>query len=349
MRLSGSWILALCLALATPVAPAYNYQGHQLIGAIADRQLGSTASHEVAAILGFDLRVAGPWADCARGVKPDGHGAFTYSKDPLHPEYEQPCAAFNTPQERARLEDYVRRNWDNCGDAPAGSGCHGTYHYTNVAIQHERYDRAYIGSSEHDVVGAINAAIAVLQGRRAPSPFDIRDRKEALLLLSHFVGDLHQPLHVGAAYIGDDDQLFDPDALQRPPDRKAETRGGNAIRDEIARANLHADWDQKPPRLGDIPDRQLMARARAVAPTRGAIGHWAAAWAGESLRASRSAYAGLHFIDDPSQPGQWIAQFDDHADYWARKEALQETAIVEAGARLAQLLNTIWPTAKTKS
>ncbi|WP_409362753.1 S1/P1 nuclease [Bradyrhizobium sp. CIR18] len=29
----------------------------------------------------------------------------------------------------------------------------------------------------------------------------MKDKKEALFVLSHLVGDLHQPLHVGAVYL----------------------------------------------------------------------------------------------------------------------------------------------------
>lgn len=333
-------LLAIIATLFSPSLPAYSYPGHQLIGAIADRQLQSPAREQLQSLLGYGLRVAAPWPDCVRGVKPDGQGRYTYTRDPLHPEYDIPCAAFDTPQERARMEDYARRNWRNCADAPA-SGCHGSYHYTNIAFQHEHYDRAYIGSSEHDVVGAIEAAIAVLQGQPAPPPFDIRDKKEALLLLAHFVGDLHQPLHVGSAYLGSDDRPYDPDASGRPLDPGAGTRGGNLIRDEISKANLHADWDQIAPSLSGA-ERTLAAQARRVATTPGPISGWARLWAGESLRASRPAYAGLGFVDDLAQPGQWIAQFGDHAAYWKRKEALQKQQIVKAGARLAQLLNTIW-------
>jgi len=347
MRLLGRSLLSLYCVLASPVTMAYSYQGHQLIGAIADRQLGDAAHAKVAEILGLELRVAAAWADCTRGVKADGNGGYAYATDPQHPEYEVPCAAFSAPEERARMEDYVRRNWSNCSDAPAGLGCHSSYHYTNIAIQHDRYDRRYIGSSEHDIVGTIQAAIAVLQQRPAPAPFDIRDQKEALLMLAHFVGDLHQPLHVGAAYIGADDRLFDPDAQQAPLDPSTRTRGGNSIRDEVAKANLHADWDQTPHSLAGTLDSALLPQARAMTPTAGAIEAWPVIWASETLKASRLAYAGLRFTDDPAAPGQWIAQFDDRARYWMRKEALQRTEIVKAGARLAQLLDAIWPSPAT--
>jgi hypothetical protein len=339
--LCAVFLLIAALGFSSTVL-AYGDQGHRLIGAIADQQLHDAARLQVQKLLGVELRVAASWADCVRGVKADGRGGFVYMNDPQHRDYESACAAFDSPQQRARMQDYARRNWSNCSDPPA-SGCHSRYHYSNVAYQHRRYDRAYLGTREDDIVGAINATIAVLQDRAAPPPFEIRDKKEALLLLAHFVGDVHQPLHVGSAYIDGDGHAFDPDRSKRTADAQANTRGGNLIRDVTSNANLHADWDQIAPALGRTAPRKLIGSRTAVKPTPGPIGDWAAAWASESLRASHSAYAGLGFVDDPAAPGQWIAQFPDHAAYWRRKEALQRTAVIEAGTRLAQLLNAIWP------
>src|SRR6202035_4149196 len=61
----------------------------------------------------------------------------------------------------------------------------------------------------------IGAAIAVLRDKPAPPPFSILDKKEALLMLTHFVGDLHQPLHVASAYLDADGRFVDPDVRTR--------------------------------------------------------------------------------------------------------------------------------------
>ena len=53
-----------------------------------------------------------------------------------------------------------------------------------------------VGTSSHDIVAALQSCIDVLQGRPASTPIDLRSREEALRLLAHLVGDLHQPLHV---------------------------------------------------------------------------------------------------------------------------------------------------------
>jgi hypothetical protein len=162
------------------------------------------------------------------------------------------------------MEDYVKRNWStpDCSYRPQGfeQGCHNTYHFDDVAIQRSTYDRSDLGTNAHDVVAAINAMIAVLTDKAPPPPFAIRDKKEALLLLTHFVGDLHQPLHVGAVYLDPGSgALVDPDAAHAI-DEKTETAGGNAISDE--NVNLHSEWDDIPFDIGLKSTRELMECSR---------------------------------------------------------------------------------------
>ena len=51
---------ALCLFYPTTVS-AWGYQGHKVVGSIADQLLKPDAKQQVRQILGFDLRTAGPW------------------------------------------------------------------------------------------------------------------------------------------------------------------------------------------------------------------------------------------------------------------------------------------------
>jgi S1/P1 Nuclease len=90
-------------------------------------------------------------------------------------------------------------------------GYHNTYHFDDVDFERDRFDRSYMGTNDHDLVAAITAAIAVLKDKPAPAPFSIADKKEALFMLVHLVGDLHQPLHVESVYLGADGGLVDPD------------------------------------------------------------------------------------------------------------------------------------------
>src|SRR5277367_1751380 len=90
---------------------AWGYQGHRVVGSIADQLLNDRAKAQVAQILGFELRIAGPWADCVKSVSKNDNGTFSYKEDPHHPEYEIPCTDFRTAAEQKRMEDYVARNW----------------------------------------------------------------------------------------------------------------------------------------------------------------------------------------------------------------------------------------------
>jgi len=340
-----AWVCGLVFAISA-AAPAFpwGFEGHEMVGAIADKMLSHNAREQVHKILGFSLQVAAPWPDCVRSVvKQDG--TFKYLPPPLHPEYRIPCKPFEADHgaadEQARMEDYAARNWDNCSDGESNRHCHELFHFADIAIQRGKYDRAFVGTSDHDIVSAINACISVLLDQRpVEGPFAIKDKKEALFLLAHFVGDIHQPLHVGAIYLSPDDgQLVDPD--QTGLNRKTETAGGNSIRDGNER--LHTEWDGIPSDWGLIPDAEMLIEARTVQPTPGLIAVWAARWATESVLKARQAFAGLtfsgaghqlwdvHFLDNEKQP------YDDDAT------KIKRSQLAKGGARLAQVLNAIWP------
>jgi hypothetical protein len=317
---------------------AWAYQGHEVTGSVADQLLGSNAKKQVADILGFELRVAGPWADCVKSVARLPDGTFKYA--PSKPEYRISCTSFETPAETARMEDYVSRNWLDC-NYEENHGCDEAYHFADVAIQHDDYSRSYAGTSDHDVVSAINAAIAVLRGQAAPLPFSIRDKKEALFLLAHFVGDLHQPLHVGAIYLDRSGGRVNPD--QSGLDHATETAGGNLIDDRVGGQanNFHTEWDAIPAALGESAAPDLVARAQAVAPATGPIEGFAALWAGDTVMASHAAFAGLTFT--PADRGHWDIHFPDRAAYWTSQDDLKRDQLAKGGARLAQILNNVWP------
>ena len=346
---------------------AWGYQGHEVVGAIADELIADNANarkqvHDILnsplpsedeARLQKDLRVfreltlqqAGPWADCVKSVAHHDGNRFKYELDPAHPEYEAPCIPFNSALERARMEDYVKRNWSapDCSYHPAGfeQGCHNTYHFDDVAIQRDTYDRTDVGTNAHDVVAAINAMILVLTDKPAPPPFAIRDKKEALLLLTHFVGDLHQPLHVGAVYLDPQGGLVDPDQAHAI-DETTETAGGNSIKDE--NVTLHGEWDDIPSDIGLRATRELMDGARAVpADDPMSMDGWPALWATDTVLVAHEAFKDLTF--GPKADGKWPVSFgghDKHIAYLHRMDEIKRRQLAKAEARLAEILNTIW-------
>jgi hypothetical protein len=147
-------------ALALLCGPAFGWgpEGHQVIGSTADQLLNSHAKQEVTRILGIPLRVASTWPDCARSVQRQSDGSFKYEPDP---HFEAPCTSFD----KAGLVDYVSCNWSNCTYEDKPTNCHKAFHFADVAIQHDDYERKFVGTNDHDVVSAINAAVAVLQNK----------------------------------------------------------------------------------------------------------------------------------------------------------------------------------------
>lgn len=328
--------LLFFLVASLPVQ-AWGPQGHQTVGAIADRLLvGTHAGAEVRRILGPEpLQVAALWADCVKSVTE--RWPQHYIKNPRFKE----CQAFESLEDRVGMEDYVRRNLDGCRRAEGQETCHRQYHYADIAVQRPFYSTRHTGASDHDVVAAINAAVAVLRGRTAPRPFDIQSRREALRLLAHLVGDIHQPLHVGTVYLREDGRLLDPDVEGLLPG--SETHGGNAL--EVGHDRLHGIWDRTPPRLrAERFAHRGAAQARRVDRTPGTSDQWAEAWANESLRLAEATYSGMRFSEKGeggTSRSTWRVQDGSRGD--APRDGLQKRQLVKAGARLAQLLESIWP------
>lgn len=336
--LAVSAMMVAAWFLPTAPAVAWDDQGHELIGAIADTMLGnSKAGVQARQILGYGLRSAAKWPDCVRGVRKESNG-FKYDGG------APACSEFESPAEVARMIDYARRNWSNCRQPPP-DGCHTKYHFADVAMQRGGYSRSFFGTGNDDVVSALQSAVLVLQFQPAEPPISIRDKKEALLLIAHLVGDLHQPLHVGAVYLRPDGSVTDPDI---PPNQNSNaieknnaTRGGNDILIEGS-SSLHAMWDDVPHDWGRDATPELLAKAKVVPPSKAQVDMLAALWAGESVRLSHDAFTGLAFGTRNDQ-GKWPVTVDNAFLYRTKLENIQRQQIIKGGARLAELLREIWP------
>lgn len=335
------WLSLLLMGAAGPTL-AWGPAGHQAVGAIADQLIaGKPAAKKVRQLLGSNLQTASVWADCARAVQ-SKQGVWDYVIDPKHVYAE--CATFEkSPASKAALVDYVKRNASSCaGEHPPYSQCrHKSYHFVDLPIQHPHYQLSAPGTADNDLVQTINALLVVLQGGKTPPPFNIKNPAEALRLLTHFVGDLHQPLHVGSVYLTDAGQPLDPATEQ---DAKAhDNSGGNAILFESR--NLHKSWDG----ITDTMYKRIIggaskAEAGQVATTPGALPTWPTAWADDTAAVASKAFNGLTFgakVKDGFNSG-WPASAAEPA-YRQAQQALQHDQIVTAGARLAKILTTLWP------
>ena len=187
---------------------------------------------------------------------------------------------------------------------------------------------------------AIAEQVAILKDKNA----DAAKRADAARYVIHFVGDLHQPLHVGSVYLDPDGKLVDPDAAHAV-EPNSSTIGGNAIHDQNVK--LHGEWDDIPTDIGDAATRELLAAARVVPATPGVPDDWPAAWATDTVMVAHEAFAGLTFTFNPPQPPstriQWLVAFEDHTAYLWLMDQIKRKQLAKGGARLAELLNTIWP------
>jgi hypothetical protein len=178
------------------------------------------------------------------------------------------------------------------------------WHFMNIPIEASDPDPMKYCPATGCVISKIEEFTATLRSTQGKTS----ERTEALKFLIHFIGDLHQPLHVGDH--GD--------------------RGGNDLQLEFfgVGTNLHSVWDRGlPSRLG-TDEAALAAELGAAAQERWASGT-VKEWALESLSISRKiAYKNLS-----NSLGQ------EYFDQCAPSVRVQ---LAKAGVRLAQTLNRIW-------
>ncbi|WFU07344.1 S1/P1 nuclease (plasmid) [Rhizobium sp. CB3171] len=333
MRLLSSMLVFFMLLSPAPCF-AWGAKGHQAVGAIADANLNSHAKAMVASLIGMSLEQAGPWLDCVKDVK-GSKGSLHYVEDP---NYGEGCSVFWKPDAEKAIVSFAEKNWDNCSPWSDANPCHDQYHFADVDISASdpTYNLGEPGTNDHDVVQAIDAAIAVLQGKPAPRPFaDSMDKREALLMLAHLVGDLHQPLHAGAIYLQEDGHQTRAATGEEGSD-PGFTRGGNWM--FVGTKKLHSLWDT-------VSDATITKAknipASDIAPTTGQLNEWPATWASETIVIAKKNLEELK-IEPESSKHHWPihAKINSYENDIAGVQARQLAA---AGHHFAELLNAVWP------
>ncbi|HEY0369179.1 MAG TPA: S1/P1 nuclease [Chthoniobacterales bacterium] len=356
--------LVFCL---TSAANAYGPIGHQIVGEVADKLLADKpAGEKVRALLdGLSLQKAAVIPDEIKGWDkngPDAPGIFHYS---------------SRPRIDAQLVDYWKANppsQDHNSPVPS----HHWFHYTDVPVfRVEKYADGHAGRSQWDIVHAMRYCVGVLKGE-VPEDNERKVTKPiAIILLAHFVGDIHQPLHVGAEYFSDAGQPVDPDQ-----DKSAlEDQGGNSItlRHSPAEAQkigantskLHGFWDNNAVNLNlpqlpkEMPKEERRARTdeardalvsefvrQEPAKWRLAdnvpVASWPEAWANDILPVAREAHARLRFTNvhaEEDRNGGEVAIGSaeeqppaDHVEYEEWAARVVHDEMHTAGWRLAALL-----------
>jgi hypothetical protein len=347
------------------IALGYGPIGHQIVGAVADEKLaGSDAGKKVAALLdGMTLEKVSVIPDEIRGwdkTGPDDPGIFHYS---AHPRID------------AALRDYWHAN-PPTKDLNSPTPSHHWFHYTDVPIVGgEKYGDGTAGRSKWDIVHMIPYCIAVLKGEVAEDNPRKITKPIAVILLAHFVGDIHQPLHVGAEFFDNAGHVTNPGKT----DRSLEDQGGNTLTlslvsggtEQARHSKFHSFWDGETvaanlPALPEtMPKEERRAKTDAAKAelvrefvagepknwrlaSSVALKDYAQAWADDILPIAREAHERLQFKDvaekvndDGSVVAAGIAEEKKSADGisyydWSGRVARDE--LHKAGWRLADAL-----------
>jgi hypothetical protein len=102
---------------------------------------------------------------------------------------------------------------------------------------------------------------------------------------------------------------------------------------------LHSEWDS----IADVDTSGIAEEAGSVAPTTGDVETWPAMWTTETLGQAVAAYSKMSFGSHGKKG--WPARFQNRKRYRTSEATLKRTQLERAGARLAQILYTIWPDA----
>jgi hypothetical protein len=323
-------------------------QRHELIAAVADELIGTKARTEVRRILEpldiVELSQIAGWADTVKRRRPQ-------------PDDDDATVEF--------LEDDHNRAND-------------TWHYVNTPLDAEEYspERYPDFTRDDDVVQTINTCVSVLKGTS-----DRFSEVNALRLLTHLVGDVHQPVHCGCCYIDDSGAVA---RLVRDPVEIVEKQlehdqGGNRVILPVGThgVSIHSYWDSRlggsnpnihdpeadgaegdaaadaePPELKEKFVTKLLnmiAEDPSMAPNgegeadASPVEQWAATWATDSLITARSAYETLTITGTNEQDERkYDVSWTSREDYDQRCKPLVIERMKLASRNLAKMLDTIW-------
>jgi hypothetical protein len=359
-------VLATVTALLIGSAFGYGALGHEIVGAIADKHLANTpAGAKIDNLLdGISLERASVMADEIKGWDKrgaDDPGVFHYL---AHPKIDN------------QLRDFWRAN-PPTHDLNSPMPSHHWFHYTDVPIlELEKYSDGKVGRIKWDIVHMTSYCVGVLKGETpADNPRKIT-KPVAIILLSHYLGDIHQPLHVGAEYFDAQGHAINPD------------KGGEALEDEGGNTltfllhdqptgnghhplNLHGFWDSDavmanfpalPETLSkeerrekiDMAKRGLIDQFTSKEPKNWRLSpgiplkDYAENWANEILPIAREAHERLQFRnvrpvqqEDGRRVAVGEAQEKETADHLGYREwsfTIVREELHKAGWRLADLL-----------
>ncbi len=371
-------LIAISVAIVRATLLAYGPTGHEIVGGIAGKLLENTptAAKLNALIDGITLEKASVIPDEIKSWDkngPDDPNQFPHYSD--HPQIDK------------QLRDFWHAN-PPTQDRNSAMPSHHWFHYTDVPILNlEKYSDGKTGRTQWDIVHMISYCVDVLRGEIPENNPRKITRPIAVILLAHYVGDIHQPLHVGAEYFNQAGQAVDPDKNQPG----TEDEGGNTLMlrlshgtpEEMAHRGykLHGFWDYEAvmanlpwlsPTLSKEERYQKIEQAKRKlidrlvkdqpenwqTPPSVALKNYGEFWADEILPIAREAHERLQFIkvhETLDQGRKVMAGYareknaPDRVGYadWSAKIVREE--LHKAGWRLADLLQQALTTASTNA
>lgn len=226
---------------------------------------------------------------------------------------------------------------------------HDTYHYANLPFQAERYGLDVPGARPTDIIQITRESIRVLKTGKG-----MFKEREALRLLAHFIGDMHQPLHAGNGFVSSSGPLTFVEP--KGPTGWRPTLGGNLLLyGPENRFNLHSYWDSHAVNITIQKDDPAAFAARLFAEGNRPAGGtpsgdpvaWPELWATEVLVHAKEVHRGLRIVsylgpDEAKRtPHRWL--IEQPSDYDQRARTLVRRQLAAGGFRLAAVLKAIWP------
>lgn len=340
-RLSS--VLLSAIILIAPAGSAFGWgdDGHQTVGKIASLRIKAKTAQKIAQILksGETLANIATWADTVKervGKTDPDEDTNAFLLDFAHNE--------------------KNREW----------------HYDDLPLDCKNYQTCTGFTPDNDIVHMLNVCIRTLQGH--PDPNHPLSQRNALRLLVHFLGDIHQPLHVGCGFIDVNGPNGAIVIVKDPAVIKAKNlpsdKGANDLIIDHDRKNLHSFWDftlvtslmtlTGPDITSDVLGQFLRDKVKPGSDwnPHGPIGTWAAQWATDSLHLSRDqTYRSVQILGQRTIPvlsrgqpvvrdGQPVMQtvydISRPSDYETVNRELVRKQLAKAGFRLAKLLDAIY-------
>ena len=291
------WITALALACA-PQASPWGSTGHHIVALIAEQRLSPDVREKIRKLLGDGKVSLADVSTCADQLR-------------------------GTPRNAPTPQELMCRAM--AGEVPQTNNL---WHYIDIPLPTKAKSLAPFCPNDNCVTARIQSFSDLLR-----TATDDAKKKQALLFLVHFMGDIHQPLH----------------AIERGCDRGGNLERANFFLDGEKRPNstLHFVWDIDELDLlmkhSNIADERAYASALAAQIKHGKASKWARAtpdqiaWESYKL-AKKYVYRGIPYQDfcNNNHPPQIVT--DLTLAYEDEGTKVVHEQLMKAGVRLAAAL-----------